>query len=569
MSYLLEILGRGLLVDMMSAFRDALLDEDPRSTPELERAVLDNPEDVGTLQRCGIRLLTDKQPLRAQSVFRQAVRMDPYDVVSNIGLACALDESGSTQEAFAHLAVCREQAPDEPRVLFALGLCAERLGRYQEAAQTYAESLDVCPDLRNAHERLAAIALKQGDVSDAISHYEYLNWCDPGDVASALSLANLYVRARRFKDAARKFEFVVSLEPDHWEVYDDLAATYQQSGDFARAIDVLAELSQEQPDKADYHVRLGDLYGQTHEHERSMSAYLAAWELNPDHLEATVKIGTCHLRKGEFVEAAKWFGRAVELNDQTVNAYIGLGVAQQAMGELNGAETSFQSAAAAEPNSGVLFSEVARLQLKASAAQYREEALLDLGASPSPQAGGGVTSTGLKNVETIILAQIEHLRRTLIEHADHADLHYKLGILLRHTGDIEGAASAFREALSINPRYLKAINKLGLALRELGEDDEAADLFRRGLDLDPHEAELHYQLGLLFADRENFASAVESFQHACEVCPDEVEFHAHLALALQNMGLLDRAAAAWETLLAVAPQTPRGRGLLDDLSEPG
>lgn len=594
MSYLLEILGKGLVADLQSALGDCVDEDDPRSTDELIAAAQAPDAERATRHLLAARLLGDRQLARARSAYLGLVEQDASDVLAHIGLACALDELGITEQALDQLNFCRGVAPPDARLLFAVGMCCERLGRLDDAAHAYEDALDVCGDLRNTHERLAAIALRQGDVDNAIAHYEYLCWCDPGDHSAALSLANLYVRAKRWTDAVRKYEFVLSLEPDHWEVYDDLALVYEQAGDVDKAIAVLGELAREQPEKPEFHVRLGDLYLRKRDHERSLAEYVEAWELNHDHIEVTVKLGTSYLRRGDCVEAAQWFSRAVEINDQTVSALVGLGVARHALGQHDEAEKAFQSAAAAEPNSTVLFSEVARLQLKVIAAEQRDAALGEwaahvnadlggvlgeglgektLGAAAAKAGGsfegvlgGGLGGTALKSVNAMVQAQVDHLRQQIDEYPDHADLHYRLGVLLRHLSDTQGAIAGFREALAINPRYLKALNALGIALREIGSDDEARALFERGLSIDADEADLHYQLGLLFADRERFESAVEHFQRASDLCPNEIEFHAHLALTLQNMGLLDRAASVWQTLMAVAPRSRKGRTLLDDLA---
>jgi len=60
--------------------------------------------------------------------------------------------------------------------------------------------------------------------------------------------------------------------------------------------------------------------------------------------------------------------------------------------------------------------------------------------------------------------------------------------------------------------------------------------------------ELHYQVGLIFADRNEFALALERFERAAAKEPNNQDYVANLALALQNMGLVDRATATWATL---------------------
>jgi hypothetical protein len=67
----------------------------------------------------------------------------------------------------------------------------------------------------------------------------------------------------------------------------------------------------------------------------------------------------------------------------------------------------------------------------------------------------------------------------------------------------------------------------------------------------------------MFADRNKFALALEQYEAAIKEEPRNIDLHANLALALQNMGLLDRAALSWETLCDVAAETEQGRAMLD------
>lgn len=559
MSYLLEILGRGLIPELSAAFQPMLGDGDARFTCELEEAHRRDPSDLAIVKALADRRLADRAYARAEALYRSLCAAAPENLAARIGLACALDGQGRTREALGSLREARALAPDDAAILFGIGYCCERTEAIDDAIAAYEEVVEIAPEQRNAHERLAAIAMHADDAATAIHHYEYLCWSEPGDLPAALSLATLYARAERHADAVRKYEYVVSLNPGRWEPPDDLAAIYEERGEFGKAAGILEDLSHQQPDKADLHVRLGDLLHQLEQHDRALCEYLEAWTLNPDHMEVAVKIGTVYLHRGECAEAARWFGRALEVNDQTVHALLGLAVCQMALGEVCEAEASLQGAAAAEPSSDALFSQIARLQLKVAAAREREAHLTSqglLGASADITTPGEPES--LRMVEPVIRAQAERLEQELDEHPDHADLHYRLGILRRQLGDLDGAIEAFRRALAINPRYVKALNRLGLALRDRGADDEAEEMFQEALRVVPDEIHLHYHLGLLFSDRNRFASAVEHFQRACDLCPDEVEFHAHLALALQNMGLIDRATAVWETLMALPARTSVG-----------
>ena len=142
---------------------------------------------------------------------------------------------------------------------------------------------------------------------------------------------------------------------------------------------------------------------------------------------------------------------------------------------------------------------------------------------------------------------------------NYADLHYRLGLLLKQRGEVSDAVDCFRLATDINPNYTKALIQLGLSLHDLGQTHEGIAALTRAFETDHKSIDLHYQLGLMFADREQFAMAIERFEQALAAEPRNIDFHANLALALQNMGLIDRATGTWHTLCDLALETPAGR----------
>ena len=215
-------------------------------------------------------------------------------------------------------------------------------------------------------------------------------------------------------------------------------------------------------------------------------------------------------------------------------------------------------AAGVEPNSTLLFSEVARLQLKVAAARQAKRYLSPEAITAAPEGPPD------EHVTSLMERPIANLRAALEERPNHADLHYRLGLLLRQCGDLQGAIAEFNRALAINPQYLKALVKLALALRQAGDLPAAIAAAERALTLDPQAADLHYQLGLMFADQNQFALALDRFDHAVRQAPRNFEYVANLGLALQNMGLLDRATETWRTLFDVAtPPAVAERPLCD------
>ncbi len=554
MSYLLEVLGRGLLAELAAAFRDILADPDQFSTRTLREAARAKGAKAEEHRRFAIRLLNNHDYFHARESFQRALAQDSQDVAALAGVACALDELGKTEEALEHLLRAQGIVPDVPALIFAIGCCRERLGQTGKAKQCYERTLEQCPYLRNARERLAAIHVREDDIPAAVAQYEQLCMDEPDDVSTHIALANLYFRNNNVDEAVHRFRLALTIDPDNWEARDDLVNVYDQQGLIDEAIVEMLETISSEPAFPDNHLRLGDLLVKKGDEERALDEYMEAVRLHPDYLEASVKVGTMHLRLGNYDGAARWFNKCVEINDRLLGGYVGLACAQMEAGKPAEAEETIEMAARIAPNSSMLFSETARLQLQSAVGRQAVE-YLDPITPPSPDALAGP-------VDSLLDGQIMRHAAALNEHPNHADLHYRYGLLLRERGRFDDAIGAFRRALEINPNYVKATVKLGLALMENGSREEAVDTLQKALKDDPRDVELHYQLGLVFADGQKFSLALEQFDEALTHDPRNLDIHANVALALQNMGLLDRATMSWQTLCETAPSSERGKAVL-------
>ena len=549
MSQLLEVFGRGLIAQMVGAFATALGADTDESLIDLQRAVAASPDDLEIQIRLGGRYLREEDAVAAREVFLGVLARDNRNLPARLGLACAFDALNQLEVALEQLRIAQKADPANPAILFCLGYCHERRGEEDQAINYYEDAISVCPTLRNAHERLAAIYLKNEDTDLAIHHYARLCELDPHEMDLHLTLAALLLKSGDHDGAIQQYEIALTLEPDNWEAHADTVSAYEESGLIREAIEHLHKMIDNGADFANTRLRLGDLYARIGDDVAAMAHYQQALALCPDYLEGNVKIATQHLRAGRHDDAAQAFSRALEINDRLLSAYVGIGVCQHSQGRTEEALASLDMARNIEPNSTLLFSEVARMQLKAAASA---EADAYLAAAPATSESAAPDSQHLPD---LISRQIARIRRTIVERPNHADLHYRLGLLLRNRGQVEEAIEAFRQAVLINPCYMKALIKLGLALKEVGRPDEAIDVFQQATRVEGNYADLHYQLGLLFAQRCQFEMAVEHYEAAVQSNPGNIDFQANLALALQSLGLIDRAGATWQVVCDLEPES--------------
>lgn len=160
----------------------------------------------------------------------------------------------------------------------------------------------------------------------------------------------------------------------------------------------------------------------------------------------------------------------------------------------------------------------------------------------------------------------------------HFDAQFTYGRALYSTGDMPGAAKAFRRAVALNPRDARTLFFLGTTLEKTGDFDDALSFYRRLIAIEPQAAEGHLGAGTLLirrggADgdegikeleravsidgnlyearvalgrallsRGRLTQAVEHLVRAAELAPGNPEPHYQLSLAYRRLGLTEKAA---------------------------
>lgn len=133
----------------------------------------------------------------------------------------------------------------------------------------------------------------------------------------------------------------------------------------------------------------------------------------------------------------------------------------------------------------------------------------------------------------------------------------ELGLLLGQAGDVEGAAAAFRKALSTNPNWPEAHFNIGLTL--VTESNAKRDWpgamaeFRTALRLKPDYAEAHHLLGAGLLETGDRNAAIAEFTKALKSNPMSPEIHLDLGRALQENGDRSNAERELREALRIRP----------------
>ena len=131
--------------------------------------------------------------------------------------------------------------------------------------------------------------------------------------------------------------------------------------------------------------------------------------------------------------------------------------------------------------------------------------------------------------------------------------YFKAGRNRFDEGDLDGAVTAYRKSIELQPDSAEVHLSLGLVYLKLEKNKDAAKAFKDSVRLQPDVAEGQYGLGLAYFRLARHKDAADAFKRATILRPDMAKAHYGLALAYQELGKNDALIAELRILETLDP----------------
>jgi superkiller protein 3 len=289
---------------------------------------------------------------------------------------------------------------------------------------------------------------------------------------------------------------------------------------------------------------------------------VAAPALADQKVDEAVAKANEQLQKGKTEDALKTMNKLVSGNP-TSEAFLAMCRFQDRLGAIDEAVAACQKAvdAGQGPARAEALAAASTLTLRtgsAKAATTQAEQAVALAATAS-------TLSALARA----LARVDPARA--LEAADKAlaagatsEANASRGVALLSLGRNDDAAAAFRKAIELDARTVRAHAGLTAALVAAGKGAEAVTAGRKAVEVDPNSAEAHALLGsaLMAADPKNWGDAIAEAQDGAFKNPKNPEIHMIVAKIFEADGRFDQAATEYRKALELDPDFSPSRSAL-------
>lgn len=319
--------------------------------------------------------------------------------------------------------------------------------------------------LADYYEDMATNFGRQDYVTRAVEEYKLALNADPDSPSLAVSLAELYFRAGRAKEAIQTTQDVIRKNPNSLEAHKLLGRIYlrslgqQEDGQpnspngqmLDLAIAEFTKIVSLEPKSIEDRLLLGQLYTVKHDTAKAEAEFKAAQEIEPASEEVVLNLARLAAESGDLKRSAELL-EAVPVSDRTPKEEFALGGTYEQLKQNKKAVAAYQRAVDMEPDN--------------------LEAVRALG---SALLADSQFAEALKEFQMLADADPEDVSAL-----------DRIAEIQRRQGKYNDALATTKKAFKKDPNNLEAGYTAGLVLDVLGRYDEAVAVYQRMVDATSH-----------------------------------------------------------------------------------
>ncbi|MGH7433562.1 MAG: tetratricopeptide repeat protein, partial [Candidatus Methylomirabilales bacterium] len=260
------------------------------------------PDRADVYLRLGNLFARTTKYAEAAEAYRKAITLDPTLYQARYNLARALLEAKQVDEAIVQLEEVLRLRPGLDQASLLLGLTYERLKRWESARTVYRSALEEDPGDRQFLERLAETYLRTGDLAGALAEFQRLAGTYPEDLGLRNRIGLVLIEMRRYEEAQKALEEVLTLDRDNQEARFYLAISLEGQQRYEQALAELTKIPSRGEQYGDVLIHKGFVFGHLDRVDEALAAFQEAARLKPQDGNTHYLVGVTHLRRKEYAQ---------------------------------------------------------------------------------------------------------------------------------------------------------------------------------------------------------------------------------------------------------------------------
>jgi tetratricopeptide (TPR) repeat protein len=432
--------------------------------------------------------------------------------------------------------------------------------------------------LAHMYEEQVTVYGRSDLANKAIQEYRAAIDADPSSEFLNSSLAELYVKTGRIRDAVLEAQDIIKRDPKNLEAHKLLGRIYLRSlGDMPGgstsenvlklAIDQYEQIVQIEPDNVDDHLLLGRLYRLNNDLQKAEAELKTAIKLDPGSEEAVTTLAMLYTDEGDTAHALQVLSSVPDAS-RSAKLYSALGAAYEQRKDYKDAIDAYRHAIVLDRdnldairglaenllNDGQTDAALEQYKVIADANPEDAQTYLQIAEIYRRQGKYDLALENLKKADTLV--------------PDSAGVAYNMAAVYQAQGRYDDAVKLLQDLLkktekSDNSSYSQSdrnnraifIERLGMIYRDQENYSAAVETFRKMLVLGDENARSGYQEIIdTYRDAKQWPQATAVAKEAVEKMPGDRDLRMVLDSQLADSGDVDKAIADVRSMLKGAPE---------------
>lgn len=497
----------------------------------LHKALEIKPNDEDANLLIGSAFLQLGKLPEAEKAFLKTLSINPKNIDANNNLSLVYFNQKRNDDAIARLQDNLRNDPDNLETLNNLGLIYTKLGKIPDAINQYRRLLKINPRHAPTYNRLAFLFFQQqayddvirmykqakgyisdstmltnlgfayfykGNIEEAYQNFNQANQINPGDPEVHYGLGLVAYKNADLDIAIQELKQAVKLRPNYIEAMMQLAMTFEDQGEYIKALAYYQHVLKSAPDSAlakqnyvslrvkaiDYYLRKGSNAYFNGDYPQAIKFWKNVKKLDPQNAVAAKFIQTAELKQGE----------KVKVHMDLAESYSQRNLPQDAYRE-------YAAVLKLDPDNKRAKDGMERYKTEKDKPNYKNSQVLD------QIKGNGVKTAQLPEFRSSVRTDANPLLGGKPSKSEKAGTEqYRKGIDLYSKGQLREAIEALEQAQEQDPsnqgiknllykartqlrENIKALMARGIELQNSNRGGEAKEKFAEVLKLDPDNQE--------------------------------------------------------------------------------